>query len=253
MTGTRRYTGDLDLLHLGQRIQSSDGVLILTGAGISRASGLRTYRGDDGLYADSEIEALHHAHGLPESLPELWGFWGPRRATISQAPPNAAHLAVSAFQRARDIEGRPVTLATQNIDDLHERAGSTQVAHLHGSLFATRCYDDACSYRKNPDPTPYAEPPRCPLCGNWLRPDVVLFGEQLDVDAQWTAKRAVRDCTLLLAIGTSGEVSTATSLLRYAADVGALLVTVDPAAEVLPAFDVHVPVPAEQVLPSLLS
>lgn len=253
MTGTRRYTGDLDLMHLGQQIHAAERVLVLTGAGISRASGLRTYRGEGGLYADTEIEALHHAHGLPDSLPELWRFWGPRRATISAAPPNAAHLAVAAFQRASLVEGRAVTLATQNIDDLHERAGSPQVAHLHGSLFATRCYDDACPYRKNPDTTPYAEPPHCPLCGSWLRPDVVLFGEPLGVDAQWTAKRAVRDCDLLLAIGTSGEVSTAAGLIRYAVDVGALLVTVDPAPEVPASFDVHVPLPAEQVLPTLLT
>ena len=253
MTGTRRYTGDLDLMNLSHQIHSAERVLILTGAGISRASGLRTYRGDDGIYADTEIESLHHAHALPDSLPELWGFWGPQRATISQAAPNTAHLAVTGFQRDSARDGRSVALATQNIDDLHERAGSHQVAHLHGSLFATRCYDDACAYRKNPDPTPYAAPPRCPLCGSWLRPDVVLFGEALDVDAQGTAKRAVRDCDLLLAVGTSGEVSTAAGLIRYAVDVGALLVAVDPAAVVSPSFDVHVPLPAEQVLPSLLA
>lgn len=252
MIGTRRYTGDLDLLHLGQQIHSAERVLVLTGAGISRASGLPTYRGTDGLYADSDIAALHHAHGLPDSLPELWGFWGPRRATIAHAQPNAAHLAVAHFQRASTRVGRSVTLATQNIDDLHERAGSPQVAHLHGTLFATRCYDTTCSYRKDPDRTPYAEPPHCPLCGSWLRPHVVLFGEALDADAQWVAKRAVRECDLLLAVGTSGEVSTAASLIRYAVDVGALLVTVDPAPEVPPAFDVHVPLPAEAVLPALL-
>ena len=81
----------------------------------------------------------------------------------------------------------------------------------------------------------------------------MLFGEPLGVDAQWTAKRAVRDCDLLLAVGTSGEVSTAAGLIRYAVDVGALLVTVDPAPEVPASFDVHVPLPAEQALPALLS
>jgi NAD-dependent deacetylase len=252
MIGTRRYVADLDLLHLGQQIHSAERVLVLTGAGISRASGLPTYRGQEGIYADSDIAALHHAHALPDSLPELWGFWGPRRATISQAQPNAAHVAVASFQRASARIGRAVTLATQNIDDLHERAGSPQVAHLHGTLFATRCYDDSCAYRQDPDRTPYDEPPHCPLCGSWLRPDVVLFGEPLDADAQWVAKRAVRDCDLLLAVGTSGEVSTAAALIRYAVDVGALLVTIDPAPEVPPAFDVHVPLPAEAVLPALL-
>ena len=253
MTATRRYTGDLDLLQLSGSIQSAERILILTGAGISRASGLRTYRGDEGLYADTEIAALHHADALPGSLPELWGFWGPRRDTISHALPNAAHRAVAAFQRERAALRRPVTLATQNVDDLHERGGSPQAAHLHGSLFSTRCSERTCRYRKNPDRTPYSEPPHCPVCGSWLRPDVVLFGEPLAVEAQQVSRRAVRECDLLLAVGTSGEVSTAAGLIRYAADVGALLVAVDPAASVPSTFDVHVPLPAEQALPTLLA
>lgn len=252
MTRTRRFVGDLDLLQLAGSIHAAERILVLTGAGISRASGLPTYRGDQGIYADTDIAAVHHADSLPGSLPELWRFWGPRRASISDAAPNAGHLALAAFQREREALRRPVTLATQNVDDLHERAGSPQVAHLHGRLFATRCSDDDCPYRADPDRTAYHEMPQCPLCGSGLRPDVVLFGEPLDVEAQHAARRAVRECDLLLAIGTSGEVSTAAGLIRYADDVGALLVIVDPAAVVAPLFDVHVPLPAEDVLPTLL-
>lgn len=253
MTGTRTYVGDKDIAWLHDHLGEAQRVLVLTGAGVSRASGLPTYRGEGGIYEGTDIESLHHAEGLPGSLPALWAFWGPRRADITAAPPNAAHRAIADYQWESRAQGRSVTLATQNIDDLHERAGSPQVAHLHGSLFRTRCYREGCAYGVRDDSEPYAEPPVCPECGSWLRPAVVLFGESLDVDAQWTAKRAVRDCDLLLAVGTSGEVSTAAMLIRYAVDVGALLVAVDPAPSVDEVFDVHVPLPAEQALPLLLA
>ena len=243
---------DNDVKFLSARISDMRKVLILTGAGVSRASGLPTYRGEGGIYQDTQIDELHHADRLPDSLPELWAFWGPRRRTIADARPNTAHDAIAAFQLTSTLEDREVTLATQNIDDLHERAGSAQVAHLHGRLMTTRCLDDTCAYGTREDVTPYDAPPRCPVCGLPLRPAVVLFGEPLDVDAQWTAKRAVRDCDLLLAVGTSVEVSTASTLVRYAVDVGARVVSVDPAPEVSPLFDVHVQMPAEVALPRLL-
>lgn len=227
-------------------------VMVLTGAGVSAASGLPTYRGAGGIYEGTDIADLHHASRLPESLPELWAFWGPRRQTILEASPNPAHTAIADYQRAATKDGRSVTLATQNIDDLHERAGSPQVAHLHGTLFATRCSAPTCRFRRSRDLEPYALPPTCPLCGSLLRPDVVLFGERLDVEAEWDAKRGVREADVLLAVGTSGEVSTAAYYTRYAADVGAVLVTVDPAPLVPEIFQLHVRMHAELALPMLL-
>ena len=251
MSTTRVYRDDIDIAWLREHLRGAERVLVLTGAGVSRASGLPTYRGQGGIYESSEIEALHHADGLPDSLPALWGFWGPRRQSIQEAEPNAAHRAIAEYQWDARTGTRSVTLATQNIDDLHERAGSPQVAHLHGSLFATHCYEK-CGYAVDPDVTPYADTPTCPQCGGLLRPSVVLFGEQLDLDASMASRRAVRECDLLLAVGTSGEVSTAASLIRYASDVGALLVTVDPAPEVPEIFDVHIALPAEDALPRIL-
>lgn len=251
MSGTRLYRDDADITWLHDHLRSAQRVLVLTGAGVSRASGLPTYRGQGGIYEDSEIEALHHADGLPGSLPALWSFWGPKRQSILDAEPNAAHRAISEYQWDARTGTRSVTLATQNIDDLHERGGSPQVAHLHGTLFATHCYA-RCGYAVPNDVTPYDDTPTCPQCGSWLRPSVVLFGEQLDVDAQMAARRAVRECDLLIAVGTSGEVSTAAHLIRYASDVGALLVSVDPAPSVPPIFDIHVQLPAEEALPRIL-
>jgi NAD-dependent deacetylase len=251
MRGTTTYGHGDDLAGPRGVLGAARRVLVLTGAGVSRASGLPTYRGKGGIYEDSEIAALHHAAGLPGSLPELWAYWGPRRRSILAAEPNPAHRAIAAYQSDSLADGRTVTLATQNIDDLHERGGSAQVAHLHGTLFATHCYA-RCGYSVPRDVTPYVDTPTCPQCGSWLRPSVVLFGEALDVDAHVTARRAVRECDLLLAVGTSGEVSTAADLIRYASDVGATLVTVDPAEHVAPIFNVHVQMPAEDALPRIL-
>lgn len=251
MGATKVYRDDADIAWLRDHLQAAQRVLLLTGAGVSRASGLPTYRGQGGIYESSQIEALHHAGGLPGSLPDLWAFWGPRRQAIQEAEPNAAHRAIADYQWESRTGARSVTLATQNIDDLHERGGSPQVAHLHGTLFATHCYD-RCGYTVDPDVTPYADTPTCPSCGSWLRPSVVLFGEQLDVDAQMAARQAVRECDLLIAVGTSGEVSTAANLIRYASDVGALLFAVDPSPTVPPIFDVHVQLPAEDALPRIL-
>ena len=250
MTVVRATDSELD--ELGANLATRRNVLVLTGAGASRASGLPTYRGEGGIYQDTRIADLHHADRLPGSLPELWEFWGPRRATIAEAAPNEAHRAIARYQQRAADAGRSVTLATQNVDDLHERAGSPQVAHLHGRLMTTRCLDESCAYGVREDSVPYDAPPTCPICGKPLRPAVVLFGEMLDTDAQWTARRAVRDADVLLAVGTSVEVTTASALLRYAVDVGALTISVDPAPHVLPTFDVHVPLPAEVALPRLL-
>ena len=248
-----RLVEEHELHTIASLVTGEPHVVVLTGAGVSAASGLPTYRGAGGIYENSDIADLHNASRLPDSLPELWGFWGPRRRTIQDAQPNAAHLAIAAYQRAAASDGRSVTLATQNIDDLHERGGSPQVAHLHGTLFATRCAMPSCSFRRSPDTEPYAIPPTCPQCGGLLRPDVVLFGERLDVEAEWETKRAVRDADVLVAVGTSGQVSTAAYYARSAADVGAVLVTVDPAPLVPEIFQLHVRMHAELALPLLLA
>jgi NAD-dependent deacetylase len=241
-------TGSLD--DLRRRIDSCRRVLVLTGAGISVASGLPTFRGVGGIYADADIERLHHTEHLDEQLDALWAFWGPVRGAVARAQPNDGHLAVARWMSAADGAGRDVTLVTQNVDDLHERAGSRDVAHLHGRVFATRC--TACGFTSSDDRSEPAAAPICPGCGGRLRPGMVLFGEPVDIDAEWTAKRAVRSCDLLLAVGTVGAVSSASRLLRYARDVDALTVCVDPAPETHPTVDVHVQLPAELALPDLL-
>ena len=180
-------------------------MVVLTGAGVSVASGLRPYRGPGGLWTDQpELAARMTAGAAPD---DLWHLFGPLRGELARAEPNAAHRALAA------LEARvPLTVITQNIDGLHQRAGSQSVVELHGALGRSRCV--ACD-RVTEDLVPHVTAPRCE-CGGALRPDVVLFEEPLPVDAEYAAKRALRDCDLFLAIGTSGTVSPASNFVRSA-------------------------------------
>ena len=228
-------------------------VLVLTGAGISVAAGLPTFRGPEGLYSGPEgIPAFMHADALPGSLPELWRFWGPRRDQIRAADPTVAHRTLAEWQHRRVREGSQVTLVTTNVDDLHERGGSTPVHHLHGSVFGSVCLATGCPGRLERDERSDGTAPPCPECGGPMRLDAVLFGEQVDIDALWAAKRAVRECDAFLAIGTSGSVYPGSGLSRYARDVGALSVVVNPDPDAGRGFDRHVRLPADEALPALL-
>ena len=238
---------------LQERIHASSRALCLTGAGLGVGSGLATFRGDGGIYEDDGVADFHHASALPDSLPQLWEFWGPVRDEIERAQPNAAHLAIARWQQRAGESDCDLTLVTQNVDDLHERAGSPIVWHLHGELCAVRCLDTGCTFPRTHDTGSRTAPPSCPVCRGPLRPDLVLFGEHVDVDAQWAAKRAVRYCDLFLAVGTSGVVAPASGLVRYAADVGALRICVDPGEVASPFFDVHIQMRAEDALPLLLA
>jgi NAD-dependent deacetylase len=235
---------------LRDRLLAPGGVLVLTGAGCSADSGLPVFTGPDGLYADPELAALSHADQLPGSLPGLWAFWGGMRPAVVAAQPHAGHTALADWCRSRLSSGAPTTVATQNVDDLLERAGVPDVQHLHGRLDAARCL--SCDHRTEGDWEAPAAPPSCPACGAPVRPDMVLFGERPDLDAQYACKRAVRYCELFLAIGTSSVVNTSTGLLRYAGDVGALTVSVDPAPDVDSRYDVHLRGTAATILPLLL-
>ena len=192
-------------------------IVVMTGAGISRAAGLATYRGPGGLWSDPEkvalssIEALEARRDAVTSM--FWGF----RAAIQAAEPTAAHRALAAFEK--QAKGA-FTLVTQNVDGLHQRAGSHNVVEFHGSLQQWRC--EICGRVTEPA-TPQL--PEC--CGQALRPDVVLFGEQIPVHAEHQVKGALRDCDLFVAIGTSGTVWPAASFVRSAAYAGARTILVN--------------------------
>ena len=189
-------------------------IVILTGAGISAESGLRTFRADDGLWEDHPVQQVATPEGFRRDPDLVQRFYDERRADVLAAQPNAAHLALGRLER--EFSGE-LLIVTQNIDDLHERGGAGRVLHMHGE--ALRVWCTSCDTR-----LPWAgtlrDTPPCPACGQaQLRPDIVWFGEMpYGMDAIY---RALAKADLFVSIGTSGAVYPAAGFVQEAARVGA--------------------------------
>lgn len=230
-------------------------IVILTGAGISAASGLRTYRGPDGLWNEAETAKLSTAEGFDVDPDPYWKFWGKLRKAATQASPNNAHTALAQWQTKLNSEQK-LTLITQNVDELHQRAGSYPVVELHGSVYRTKCSNSKCSLPPYRDEQEHvAKAPRCSMCDSALRPEIVMFGEMLPPEAEWSAKRSLRDCDLFIAIGTSGTVSPASRFVEWAkyAQAQTLLVNLERTTPRNLAFDEEIIGHAEDLLPSILN
>jgi NAD-dependent deacetylase len=229
-------------------------IVVLTGAGISAASGLRTYRGPDGLWNDPETVRLSTATEFESDPLSYWKFWGNLRKVAAEAVPNEAHLALARWEKTLSKDQK-FTLITQNVDELHQRAGSANVVELHGSVYRTRCSNEECTLAPYRDSESNLDMvPTCKLCGLALRPDIVMFGELLPPHAEWSSKRALRDCDLFIAVGTSGTVSPASHFVEWAKYAGArtMLVNLEKMIEPNRSFDVEIAGKAEEVLPTLL-
>jgi NAD-dependent protein deacetylase/lipoamidase len=191
-----------------------DRVFVLTGAGISAESGLPTFRGADGLWRGNRVEDV----ATPEAFhanPELvWQFYSERRKRHASVMPNSAHRALADMERAL---GDRFFLCTQNVDSLHEQAGSQRIMHMHGRLMQTRCSRAGCRTAPFEDERLYltrAEIPTCPKCGSLLRPHICWFGEvPFGMDRIF---EELKICTVLLTIGSSGVVEPAASFVRMA-------------------------------------
>ena len=196
------------------RMDTIRNIVILTGAGISAESGLRTFRADDGLWEDHPVEQVATPEGFRRDPDLVQRFYDQRRADIQSAAPNAAHHALGRLERewAGDL-----LLVTQNIDDLHERGGAERVLHMHGEGLSAWCR--ACDARHAWTATLRDEPP-CPECGETaLRPDIVWFGEMpYEMDRIFSA---LARCDLFVSIGTSGAVYPAAGFVQEASRAGA--------------------------------
>ncbi|HTR49580.1 MAG TPA: Sir2 family NAD-dependent protein deacetylase [Kofleriaceae bacterium] len=188
-------------------------IVVLTGAGISRSAGLATYRGPGGLWSDPELAVLSHVDALATRRDDVCAMFWRFRSAIRGVEPTAAHRALAALPNA--------TIITQNVDGLHQAAGSRDVIEYHGTLARWRC--DGCG--RSGEPPDAAAPPSC--CGTVMRPDAVLFGEMIPADAEHRAKRALRDVDLFVAVGTSGTVAPAAGFVRSAEYVGARRVLIN--------------------------
>ncbi|MEU2613508.1 NAD-dependent deacylase [Micromonospora sp. NPDC007271] len=231
-------------------------VVIFTGAGMSAESGVPTFRDAlTGLWQQFDAQALATPEAFRDDPALVWGWYEWRRSAVGQARPNPGHLAVAA------IEARvpSCVLVTQNVDDLHERAGSVAPVHLHGSLFAPRC--SACAQpaevpagvTEEPAGGRRITPPRCTRCSAPVRPGVVWFGEALPEAALSAAVEAAATCDLLLTVGTSGLVYPAAEIPQVAARLGAAVIQVNPEETPLDhVAEVNLRGPAARVLPALV-
>lgn len=193
-------------------ITATDNLFVLTGAGISAASGLPTFRASDGLWAGNRIEDVCTPEAWERNPARVWEFYSARRAAGLKAEPNPAHHALAELE-ARLSER--FFLCTQNVDDLHERAGSRRLLHMHGELAKARC-EDNCGRPPVEDRAIYHsldEVGRCP-CGARLRPHIVFFGEiPLEMDR---IEAEIAKATIMLVVGTSGSVYPAANFVHWA-------------------------------------
>ena len=191
-----------------------DRVFVLTGAGISAESGLPTFRGADGLWRGRRVEEVATPAAFHANPELVWQFYSERRKRHASVTPNSAHRALAELERAL---GDRFFLCTQNVDSLHELAGSQRIVHMHGRLMQTRCSRESCRTTPFDDERPYltrAEIPTCLKCGALLRPHICWFGEvPFGMDRIF---EELRISTVLLTIGSSGVVEPAASFVRMA-------------------------------------
>jgi NAD-dependent deacetylase len=231
---------------LRERISAATSITVLTGSGISAESGLPTFRGQNGLWRTHRVETLASLEGFEHDPRLVWTWYNERRAAHAAAEPSPAHRALAELEaRCGDF-----TLATQNVDGLHLRAGSRNVIELHGMLREARCTN--CTERRALDgPLPLDEIDHS--CGGRWRPDIVWFGEALAPHVWQAAAAAAQRSELLLVVGTSGLVNPAASLAtRFAHD--AYIVEINPEETVLtPDVALSIRARASDVLPDLLA
>lgn len=188
-------------------------IIVLTGAGVSAESGLGTFRDEDGIWSQYDLSEVATPEGFAKNPGLVHDFYNARRRNLLDAAPNAAHLALAAYERERPGD---LLIVTQNIDDLHERAGSTAVVHMHGELLKALCA--VCGERREQreDLSPATT---CAYCGAAaMRPDVVWFGE-VPYDLEWIGE-ALEKADLFVSIGTSGHVYPAAGFVDAARDLG---------------------------------
>lgn len=208
---------------LAAALRDASHIVVLTGAGISAESGVPTFRDAlTGLWASYDPQELATPQAFRRQPQLVWDWYAWRRELVAGVAPNPGHLALAEMER----RAPHFTLITQNVDSLHQRAGSRAVIELHGNLSRVKCSREERVVESWPPAD--ERPPRCPDCGAYLRPDVVWFGEMLPADALDRAFAAARAADVFLTIGTSGLVQPAASLPLVATDAGAVGVEINP-------------------------
>lgn len=234
---------------LVQRLVQARRVAVLTGAGISAESGVPTFRDPDGLWKQFRPEELANVDAFLANPELVQGWYRHRREVVEHVEPNAGHRALVELEKLLTARDGEFGIATQNVDGLHQRAGSEQVVELHGSIVTSRCID---CHQPAPGPTDDALA-RCPACSGLVRPDVVWFGEMLPEAAIEQASVEAQRADVYLSIGTSAVVYPAAGLPQIAKQSGAYVAEINPTpSEIAWRLDEQVAGAAGAVLPALL-
>lgn len=227
-------------------LSSADAVTVLTGAGISADSGIPTFRGAAGLWKRFRPEDLATPEAFARDPELVWEWYNWRRGLIYQAQPNQGHLALAELERHVPL----FTLITQNVDGLHQRAGTKNVLEVHGSIWTLRC--TSCSREWIDNAQNLEAVPRC-SCGSLARPGVVWFGEMLPFEPWAAAERAASNCDVFVVVGTSAVVYPAASLAPLAKARGAKVMEINLERTAVSAdVDCSLIGPAGEILPQLL-
>jgi NAD-dependent deacetylase len=210
-----------DLGIVKQHLAAARGITVLTGAGISADSGVPTFRGADGLWKNFRAEDLATPEAFARDPRLVWEWYNWRRELIATKQPNDAHkVIVELERRCPDF-----WLITQNVDGLHRDAGSQKLSEIHGNIWKVRC--TGCGMVENNRDVPISILPSCPRCGSLLRPHIVWFGESLFAEDLDHCSRALRQCDVLLVIGTSGVVYPAAGFAAAAKEAGAFVAEIN--------------------------
>ena len=228
------------------KLREAKKIVFVTGAGISQESGIPTFRGRDGLWRKYDAMKLATIDAFNEDPKLVWEWYEERRQNILAAKPNPGHVAIAELEKHKQVH-----VLTQNIDGLHQRAGSKLVYELHGSIITIKC--TVCDF-KDKIPSSLSElPPLC-KCGSILRPDVVWFGEPLPQDVWQDAIVQASSCDVMIVVGTSLVVSPANLLPVYAKQNGATVIEVNPEETPMSAsMDLSIRSSAAKALPELIS
>ena len=238
------------VVNVANRLTPDARITVMTGAGVSAASGVPTFRGADGLWKQFKPESLATAGAFARDPKLVWEWYDWRRQKIAACQPNPAHHALAKWSRRFPH----FNLITQNVDGLHERAGTANAIRLHGSIWEVLCWDGCATSpsRWRDETAPYPEiPPACPHCGGLIRPGVVWFGESLD-PAVVELATAASECDIFFTVGTSSVVYPAAGFVDLARRSGAFTVEINPeATPASNAVDLVLRGPAEAVMEAI--
>jgi len=240
------------LIHqVAQRLNQANSVVCLTGAGVSAESGLDTFRdAQTGVWSKFDPQQLASQAGFAADPGFVWQWYMARLESMQRAQPNPGHVALAQLEQMVPA----FSIVTQNIDDLHERAGSSSVRHVHGNIAQFRCNQCSAPYTLLPEDRDRQEPPSCPACRDLVRPDVVWFGEALPRQIFEDAWNAAETCDVMLVIGTSGVVYPVAQLPDQASLAGAFVVDVNPEESMISEIaDAFIQLPSGDALPQIVA